>query len=334
MNFLFCFLAIVGTVVGSGFVSGKEVVVFFTRFGVWSFPCIVLTFFLFFFLFKFLLNQGDKLLERFEKSKVSLMLNLILCTIFSASMFAGAIDMLKGCHVIIATIILGAILLIGARISKKGISSLNKLNFLFVPLMTILLIVALIIQLCKGNFAFALQTDFGGLSIVYTLFYVVLNTANGGVIIAKLGKNLSSKQKSRVAFLSALVLCMILTIINIVLLANPSVLSEEMPLLELFSGTFRQVLSFAIMIGCLTTLFSLIYSCSSSIRGLCKNEIMIFFISVFLPFILSLSGFGFIISYLYPLGSIVAIFILIDLAFVPSLKRAYKKIHACRKNAK
>ena len=38
-------LAIVGTIVGSGFISGKEIAVFFTRFGLFSYPCIFLAFF-------------------------------------------------------------------------------------------------------------------------------------------------------------------------------------------------------------------------------------------------------------------------------------------------
>lgn len=328
MNFLFCFLAIIGTVIGSGFISGKEVVVFFTRFGYWSFPCIVLTFFLFFFLFRFLLKKGDETVARIEKSKFSFLLNLLLCTIFSASMFAGTFDMVKDFGIAIVIIFIILLLILCARVSKRGINSLNKINLLLVPIMTFVLIIALVSRLCKGVELQNVQDGFGGLSIVYTILYVVLNSANGCLLIANLGQKLTSKQKTRVAFWSALVLCLILTIINIVLLACPSVLSEEMPLLGLFSGVLRQVLSFAIMIGCLTTLFSLIYSCSSSMRGLCKNEYLIFSISVILPFCLSLLGFGFIVSYLYPLASIFGIFLLFDLTFIPLFKRAYKKIHS------
>lgn len=333
-NFLATFLAIIGTVIGSGFISGKEIVVFFSRFGYWSFPCIILTFFLFFFIFKFLLNRGSESVKRLEKSKLSFILNLLLCTIFSASMFAGTIDMAKDYGIVLAVVFIFFLLLLCARVSKRGITSLNKLNFILVPAMTIVLIIGLIYLLCKGGQIQNIGNEFGGMSIIYTILYVVLNTSNGCVLIANFGQKLSAKQKTRVAFLSALVLCLILTIINIVLLFSPSVFGEEMPLLELFSGPLRQVLSFAIMIGCLTTLFSLIYSLSSSMRGLCKNEYLIFSVSVIMPFILSLLGFGFIVSYLYPLASVIGVFLLADLTFVPLFQRAYKKIHSGSKNTK
>ena len=334
MNFLFAFLAIIGTVIGSGFISGKEVVVFFSRFGWWSFPCIILTFFLFFFMFNFLLNLKENAFAKIEKSKLSFCLNLILCSIFSASMFAGSIDMIKGNGKVVTIIFVVVLIIFCARVSKRGISSLNKLNFVLVPIMTIILIVVLTYLLCQGGQIQIKTTAMAPMSIIYTLLYVVLNSANGCVLIANLGKKLSLKQKTRVAFLSALVLCVILTIINIVLLFKPTVLAEEMPLLELFSGPLRQVLSFAIMIGCVTTLFSLIFSLSSSMRGLCKNEYLIFFISVVLPFVLSLLGFGFIVSYLYPIASVVGAVLLANLSFVPLFKRTDQKVHSCGKNTK
>ena len=334
LNFFASFLAIIGTVIGSGFISGKEVVVFFSRFGYWSFPCIFVAFFLFFFIFKFLLNKGSRAVERLEKSKFSFLLNLILCTIFSSSMFAGTVDMAKGYGNVFAIVFILLLLLLCARVSKKGICSLNKLNFLLVPAMTVVLMIGLGVVLTKGVQIQKFDSGFGPMSFIYTILYVVLNTANGCVLIANFGQKLQSKQKTRVAFLSALVLCLILTIINIVLLSSPSVFEKEMPLLELFSGTLRQVLSFAIMIGCITTLFSLIYSLSSSMRGLCKNEYIIFSISVIMPFILSLLGFGFIVSYLYPIASVIGVFLLADLTFVPLFKWADKKIHSGGKDTK
>lgn len=334
MNFWFTFLAIIGTVIGSGFISGKEVVVFFSRFGFWSFPAIFATFFLFFFIFKFLLCKGEHAVGRLEKSRFSFVLNLLVCTIFSASMFAGTIDRAKNCGIGFVVVFLIILLLICAFVSKRGMISLNKINLFLVPIMTIVLIFALISQICKGIKIESFPNEFGGVSILYTLLYVVLNTSNGCVLISSFGQKLNNKQKTRAAFLSALVLSLILLFINIVLLCRPEVFEEEMPLLQLFSGSFRQVLSFAIMIGCLTTLFSLIYSCSSSMRGLCKNEFLIFVLSVLMPFVFSLLGFGFIVSYLYPIASVLGVFLLADLVFVPLLKRADKKIHANSKNAK
>ena len=58
MKVLLVSLAIIGTIIGSGFISGKEIVVFFSNFGLMSFFCIILVFILFFYLFRLLLNYN------------------------------------------------------------------------------------------------------------------------------------------------------------------------------------------------------------------------------------------------------------------------------------
>ena len=160
------------------------------------------------------------------------------------------------------------------------------------------------------------------LSIFYSLLYVVLNSSNGCVMIASLGESLNKKQKARVSFLSALVLMLILLFVNIILLQHSSCLSQEMPLISLFDGWQKSLMNIIIFIGCSTTLFSLIYTSSFSMRGLCNNEFFVFFISVIVPMLLSLLNFGFIVSYLYPLASVIGLFLLIDLLF---LDKYYKK---------
>ena len=127
---------------------------------------------------------------------------------------------------------------------------------------------------------------------------------------------------------------LILLSTNIVLLQNQSSLVQDMPLLSLFSGFQKFLMTIVVFIGCITTLFSLVYTSSFSMRGLCKNEFLIFLVSVLLPLVFSLLGFSFIVLYLYPLASILGGVILIDLFFIPFLKRTDKKIHSSSKNTK
>lgn len=328
-NCIFAFLAIIGTVIGSGFISGKEIVVFFSRFGWFSFPCIVLAFFLFFFLFKFVLERGTQAIKRLENSKICFWLNIVLCLIFSSAMFAGIGNLLVFDVKIINYLLFFLIIFFCAFVYKKGIGGLNKSNFILVPLMTGALIVMLIISI-KGE-VIDVNNELGGLSFFYCLLYVVMNTSNGGVMIASFADKLTKKQKTRVAFFSALTLCVLLLIADIVLLQNPSSFEQTMPLLSLFSGKGQFVMTLIVFIGCLTTLLTLTYTLSSSMRGLCNNEILIFFVSILLPLIFSLLGFDFIVEYFYPLASTLGLYILYDLFFVSFFKRAYKKIHATRK---
>ncbi len=313
-NCFLAILAIVGTVIGSGFISGKEIVVFFARFGIFSFPCIFLAFFLFFFLLKKLLGLGDGALQKLKTSKVAFVINLLLCLFFSSAMFAGISNLLAFDNLFLSLVIFFIVLMLAFLVYKYGLGSLDKINLVLVPFMIIVFIIMLAVKL-DINGDLNLDCKFGGLSFLYCILYVILNTANGGVLIASIGSKLTKKQKTQVSFLSALTLSIILLIANIVLLLNPTSFDYAMPLVSIYSMSGHIIMTFVILIGCLTTLLTLVYTLSSSMRGLCKNEFIIFFISVILPLILSLLGFNFIVEYLYPLASILGIYILCDLLF-------------------
>lgn len=323
-NSFSAFLAIVGTVIGSGFISGKEIVVFFSRFGWFSFPCIFLSFFVLFFLFKFILNNGEKALKRLKNSKISFFINILLCLIFSSAMFSGIGNLLIIKSKVLSCLIFFSIILLCIFVFKKGIGGLNKLNFLFVPLMIVIFVFALLFVVKLKPIE--VESSFGGLSFFYCLLYCVMNTSNGGVLIAELGQKLTPKQKTRVAFFSALALSATLLLANLVLLQNPSSFDNTMPILFLFKGIGNFVMTIMVFLGCLTTLLTLTFSLSSSMRGLCNNEILIFFVSIVLPLSFSLLGFDFIVEYLYPLASIFGIYILYDLFFQSLFKRRIKRI--------
>ncbi len=327
------FMVIVGTVIGSGFLSGKEIVVFFSRFGKASFVCIFLAFLLFWGLFYYFLKFAGDATKRLQKSKYANFLNLIVCLILSAAMFAGIVDLISSLNIILRFIILGIVLLFSIRICLKGVSVLEKLNLFLVPIMVIFMITNLI-SLFTLKTGGLFKGGFYPYSIFFCFLYVILNTSNSAVVISSFSKDLNNRQKMQVSFFSALALFAILLFANIVLLQNSFAFSQEMPLLYLMSGTQKVIMSFVMMIGCSTTLFSLVYSISSSLRGVLKSKIFLLLVSVVLPFLLSLIGFGFIVSKLYPLTSVLGIFLLGDLFCMPLFKKAYKCIHSSRKNAK
>lgn len=332
-NVFFAVIAIVGTVIGSGFISGKEIAVFFSRFGYFSYFCILLVFLLFFIFFRYILNRSEFALKRLSKSRISFYSNLILCLIFSSAMFAGISNSLSGMNTFIKCIMLISVVILCFLVYKNGMGSLERLNVIFIPLMIFLFVFNLF-----SIFEFK-NTDYEStipkyLSFIYAILYVFLNLSNGSILICRLGQKLTKKQRTRVAFYSALVLFLILLLTNIVLLQNQSSFIQDMPLLSLFNGFQKVLMSVVIFVGCITTLFSLVYTSSFSMRGLCKNEFLIFLVSVLFPLILSLLGFSFIVLYLYPLASVLGGEILIDLFFISFFKRADKKIHSSSENTK
>ena len=189
-------LTIIGTVIGSGFISGKEIFVFFSKFGIISFPCIFLASILFFLFFKFMLNHGQDALERIKKSKFSFVLNFILCLIFSAAMFAGIVNLLQFDKKWINFLIFFAILLLCLLVYKFGISGLSKINMVFVPIMVIVFIIILLPKISLKSFE-NMKNSLLVSPIFYSLLYVFLNTANSGVMLAQLSKDMTKSKKRK-----------------------------------------------------------------------------------------------------------------------------------------
>lgn len=326
------FMVIVGTVIGSGFLSGKEIVVFFTRFGKMSYFCIFLAFLLFWGLFYFFLKHGKSATERLGQSRFAFALHLLICTILSSAMFAGIFSLTSLWSTALRVVVMLVTVILSGVVAVKGSRALENLNLALVPVMVVFLLVNLI-----NLFAFKAGSLFVGsfapLSIFYCFLYVILNTSNSAIVISSYS-DLSDKQKVQVSFFSALALFVILLFSNLVLLQNSYSFSADMPLLQLTSGLKKGIMSIIICFGCLTTLFSLVYASSKSLKRVSINKSFSILLCVILPFCFSFLGFGVIVSNLYPLTSTLGIFLLCDLFLYPALKKINYRIHRRRKNAK
>ena len=308
LNYLGIFFTIIGTILGCGFFSGKEIVVFFSRFGYWSFLGVLLLFFILFFIFKFLLNFDTDLLQKIQKSKIFLAINLFVCFVFSSAMFASLNETTVQFNIIFKILFFLIIVLSCFLILIKGSKTLAKFNVILVPFMIIVFLI-LLMSNTKLSLPVCNTSSVPFVSAFYSVLYCSLNVASSGLVIVNLGKNLSREQRTRIAFLSAFVLMIILFFANIILLQNQDSFGSTMPFMSIFSVWQNVVLKINIILGAGTTLFSLTYNFYISLRGLCNN-FYIFFISVVLPFIFSFWGFGNIVSYLYPIASIFSIFML------------------------
>ena len=319
MKTLLSILSIVGIVIGAGFLSGKEIFAFYTRFGEWSIFAIILSFFIFWFLFNFLLNFDRK---SKRNSKFFIILSLIITIIFTSAMFAGVNNLIYYDNKIITFGLFGIVLVLCYLIFKNGLGILTKINFICLPIIIVVIILFFVILFRPGvNIK---RVDFDGLAFLYASFYCILNIANGSYLLINLGSQLSKKQKARVSFLSALVLALLLLTVNIILLQNPQSFLSEMPVLYLCEGAFKPVMKFVMLLGALTSLLSLIYTSSSLLKGLCKNSYLTFFLCVIFPCLTSLVGFSVIITYIYPSASALGIFLMGELFLEKHKQRRFK----------
>lgn len=303
---------IFGTVVGSGFSSGKEILVFFGRFGILSYFYIFLACVSFFFVFRFFLLNGEKINATIEKSKTLHFFVFIVSVVFCASMFAGICNLFSyfGKLQIFATFIL---LCICFYVTARGLSSLEKINLFLMPLCAVIFFCVLVFCL-RFSSTFSIFTN-SAAGFLYAPLYVALNTCMSGIVISKL--SLSKKQANVCCLLCCLLIFSFLTLGNFVLQKNGEVFFEEMPFLALASknSLMFTLAFFVILVGCFTTLVSLCFNIKNSLAGKFSNGFFSTFFAVFLPFSLSALGFSQIVSFLYPICSVLGVFVLIILFF-------------------
>lgn len=329
-------LALVGGVVGSGFVTGKEIAIFFGRNGLWGYLGVAISSICFYFLFKYFLCNGDKIKKLLLSSKIFRFITIFLNIILSSSMFAGIFPVALSLGKFFALVVVISTLILSFVVFKRGGRAFNKINLTLVPIM---LIAFSLIIIPKIKFQEISQSGEIFSSLWFGILYTILNVSNMALLLSSLGEKLSKKQKTQVALFSTLALGVLLIVSITVLVQNQSVIGMDMPFLSLTQGGQRLVMSFLVLIGSITTLFSLVYSSSSHLRGLKVNEMINFVFSLLLPLVISLLGFGKIVTYLYPLASVLGI-LEMGIVFFPKLffnlflKNSHKKIHSTRKDTK
>ena len=308
-------MIVIGTVIGSGFASGKEIAVFFSRFGAVSYFFIALTFFAFFAIIYAFFSLGEKALNKLAASKFFSIICVIISLIFTASMIAGTINVLPD-NIYVKVVFVAVLFLICCRVSKKGVPMLAKLNNLLIPATLVCLLVVLISNFGMPDFsALRGQNAFAGL--FFAVLYWVLNFSISGLVIAKTGLDMTKKQKVLASLISSLILSAFLLLTNFVLLSNPASMEEGMPLVFLSSGVKGILIRFVVFSGCITTLFSLVFTTAETLKKFNLSQKLIYFIAIIFPGLASLFGFGAIVSFLYPFASVLGVLILMILFFTP-----------------
>ena len=342
---------IVGTIVGAGFASGREISSFFAKFGVYSLFFLPILFIIFYYVFKMLLSIGkDKKFESIKQlnsfTKNSIFMNILISAtfiIFTSAMFSGVIEILSYNFTSIPSVVFYIILpIICFVVLKFGFSGLVKLNFILVPIL-----ILSILTLCVFA-TFNPVTDIVFIpasSKAYELPISIILYAMGNLllsyyIIIKAGKGLDEKRIKTISFLSSFIICFVIFISIVCLIKNGSaVIDASMPFVALsyrMGELFNVFFLIMVLLAILTTLFSGLYTSCMSLP-LKKHNIAFTIICVE---ILSLLGFKQIVDYIYPIIGVIGISVILRLAFAykSSLKSSFNscnnKVHSPSKQTK
>lgn len=292
-NILKVSLIYVGTVIGAGFASGKEIRLFFSECGIFApvlsgiLSGIFATVFL--------------LIGRHGKGKFlhTTFFNVLICVasvISFAAMCAGSESVLGGFGIKFGGIITTAIILV---LLFFGVEKIAVFNTVLQPLILILIIVIFIMNTnCE---------PFGKLGFTNAILYSSMNTLIAGCVMEEQGKKMSDKEIYSAGILSAVFMIILTTFVYCIV----KTVGSEMPMISIAESlgigvVARLIITFAIFS---TQMFSayVIYERFNKII----SKKLTYFVLIIISLIGIIVGFENVVTYGYPLTSVIGLIVVV-----------------------
>lgn len=319
---------IVGAIVGVGFISGKEVVTFFARFGVIGLLFSVFAGVCFgVLIYYFSINNKNvstliyskkpqncvKTCEKWHQNNEKLQISVIfqkvlLCVyvVISAVMISGFrslfLNFLPAIFVeLVVFLILGCLIFLLQF--KTG--DIGKITFSFL-LVFLVIIVVLFFQNVK-NFEFVYKKRVNTIYVFCLMsFYVSMNVFTSLPLILNAGKLLNKKQCKYVSFLIGITMTILLMVCTILLFNK----NGAMPILDIIENKILYIIYVVLIVfGLLTTVYSSLQGCINLCKNgnTFKNRVLVIYFS----YIFSSFGFSVLVEKVYPLLGFITMLALI-----------------------
>lgn len=309
MNIIKVSFLIIGTIIGAGFASGKEIYEYFVVYGnncLFTLPILFISFFICIFL---LLKIGQKTKIKyidelngklFNNKRIINIFTFFTFLILNSAMFSGFLNIIKiyfpNFNTIFAIFIC---ILFTILLSNINLKLFTYLSFIIVPFMIILMIIndCKILQLTSNISKSMLSI----ISILMPVLYVFQNVFLSSFVIVKSAKDLSNRQCVLTAILTSSVICFLIGLSCIALLKSDYGMSE-IPFAESalsINSTFGYIYGLVLVCAIITTCISTLTTFKEFFNGkkFYENQ----FVMISLIVILGLFDFSFIVAYLYPI---------------------------------
>ncbi|MGN1310366.1 MAG: hypothetical protein ACI4VP_01425 [Clostridia bacterium] len=316
--FKICFV-IIGTIIGAGFASGKEIYTFFCTYGFYGLFGILISNIIIglviFLTFKIVIDNNIKTYSDFIYFLVgsNRVLNYTINNIMNIFLLISFIVMVSGfgsyfnqefnIPAFIGAIIISFLAFITFF---KDINGIVKINSFLIPI----LIFLVILLGCKEKFYLfninILPVTTGSLWIVKSILYASYNSIVLIPIIINL-KNLISNKKQviYIIFITLLFMVILSLVIFIVLNFNlPDIKYIDIPIVFIaskFGSIYKYLYGLVILIAIFTTAISEGYSFLENVSKTKKQYFVYSILICFLAIIFSNIGFGRLLDLLYPL---------------------------------
>lgn len=319
---------IIGAIIGAGFASGREILLFFLNCN----PVQVLiigivfssvVFLLLLFNSRLTVSDNIVLLNKKIGGKFGSIINILIlasCFCTLAAMFAAGSLSLSQLfnnnklipYMTILTAVISLLLLL------NGMSALKVINIIAVPF----LIVFVVLICIKNNNV--LTNGYTGNSLFRVISYFSLNIISLYSLLSTIGKKLSFKQMIISSVISGVIICFLIYLI-LSKLDSKYLSMYEMPMLSLAYNTSKAMYIFGVIVvylAIITTLASCAYPLINYANRLIKNNFYSSIIVIVLGASAGMVGFSIIVDYLYPCVAVVGVIILV-LSILAQLK--YKR---------
>ncbi|MFD2443314.1 GerAB/ArcD/ProY family transporter [Bacillus sp. CGMCC 1.16607] len=322
----------VGTVVGAGFATGREIVEFFSRFGFFGFISILMTGYLLIFLGSKLMRIaaqiGAKSYQEFNEYLFGkyigmginfLMLFMLLgvCAVMLSG--AGAIFAEQlGLNKIIGIVITIALSFLVMMVGLKGLFAVNSL---VVPLMIsfsfMLMIKSIQMPNFIENFLFIPYVDDGWKTVIAPFSYAAFNLGLSQAVLVPVAAEIKDDQTIKWGgILGGAALTLILLSSHLTLVMLPNLEMYEIPMaviMKNIASGFYWIFVFIIYGEIFTSVIGNVFGIERQLKKYIPVSKMMMVSMIFLiTYFISLVNYSTLLSYLYPLfGYISIIFIVL-----------------------
>jgi len=310
---------IIGSIIGAGFASGREIFQYFGKYGVYSLFFIIPLFFLFYIFIRTYLKFGHNIKNNnlkdsnqflcghftLFKYKINIfsIMSFLTFLILSSSMFTAIIALIQTYFSSISrTFCYFLVILITFILSKMSLNLFSSISNVVVPLIIFAIVLNTLCSFASDSFLFNF-----GISEYFTLpfltvLYVSQNAFFSSYVILQTSKNLTNKEQKMVSLLTSLFLCILICLGILCFCFNPSLAYSEMPFAEVvikINPIFSFMFAIVLLLSILTTFTTSISSFKQYFSG--KKIYNNIYAMIALISALSLFNFGEIIKYFYPI---------------------------------
>lgn len=210
----------VGSVIGAGFATGAEVILYFRNCNVWS----VITAGVIIGLLAFAFSISYKIFDKFKFLKILNNITIYIASIITfIAMISGAEQIMRETFNIKYIGLISGLIIIW--LSRNDIKSAKLLNFVVIPVILILIIII-------ASKSHIVRTE-GIFSFKKSMLYASMNMVLSGYLMSEEGRKITAKQAFSMSIIVTVTITLLLLLVYYIAMQSPM---SSMPIFEVSKG--------------------------------------------------------------------------------------------------